>query len=243
MHNSHFFQDSFDEGTHTKLTLLEKYVRAWIPTFIHTNRIKEIQMFDPFCGPGTTEKGDKGSPLIVLREAVRYARKYSSSARPPIRLFFSDSKLKELEQLQTNPEIENAKKYIDVRITHMNFRDLFEKSRHSRKDPSIAAFFFIDQFGVKELSCDIFFDLVNSPRTDWLAFMSSSTARRFLKEECFKSIPQANFGALKDCHRELTEAYRQLANNPEYFILPFSIKKGTNIYGLIFGYRSPTRCG
>jgi three-Cys-motif partner protein len=181
--------------------------------------------------------GVKGSPLILLSEL----RNYLSSNRElqkKVKIFFNDGSSKKISSLQKHVCNLGLNFEKNIKYSCDSFQNVFATTSAARSSKSIACFFFIDQFGITELNHSIFQDLIKSPITDWLTFMSSSAARRFLGHPSLQSIPQAQYGRWQDAHRDLAAAYRNLAPE-DYFILPFSIKKNANIYGLLFGSSHP----
>jgi len=108
-------------------------------------------------------------------------------------------------------------------------------------DKSAANFLFLDQSGIKHITEEIFKTIVNLQATDFLFFISSSTLSRFNENPDIKRylcIPEEIISTSDYCHihRSVLEYYRSLIpRNREYYLCPFSIKKGANIYGLIFG--------
>ena len=81
--------------------------------------------------------------------------------------------------------------------------------------------------------------MVDSPTCDFLFFISSSTLHRFrdhpsIKQKIVRSDDYYHV------HRAALDYYRSLISTEKrYFLAPFSIKKGANIYGLIFGSAHP----
>ncbi len=98
------------------------------------------------------------------------------------------------------------------------------------KGPSLV---FLDQFGVKFVTKKIFTEIASKPQTDLLFFFASSHQRRF-NEEFSNELHVPPETLYTNAHRVVADNYRQWA--PEnYFVGHFSIKKGSNVYGLIFG--------
>ncbi len=102
-------------------------------------------------------------------------------------------------------------------------------------------FILLDQYGFKEITDDVFLKLIESPITDFIFFISSSFIRRFqyqpsvrayFKQESIKFDPNKP----KECHREIAHYFKTLIpREKEYYVHHFTIKKGANYYGLIFG--------
>ena len=81
--------------------------------------------------------------------------------------------------------------------------------------------------------------------TDTLVFMSASYVLRFKDEPEISQYLEtkkifADHTPYHQVHRALVEYYRSLVPSSEqYFLAPFSIKKNSNIYGIIFGAAHP----
>jgi hypothetical protein len=98
-------------------------------------------------------------------------------------------------------------------------------------------FIFIDQFGIKALTPEVFSKLISVPRTDWLCFIASNIVYRMRDHPAITEyIKITESGRWADIHRMVTDYYRQfIETDKEYYLVPFSLKRGANIYGLIFG--------
>jgi hypothetical protein len=108
-------------------------------------------------------------------------------------------------------------------------------------DNNFAKFILLDQYGFSQVDESVFLKLVDSPRTDFIFFISSSFIKRFKEVEHTKKyidtekIPFDESDS-KECHRLIADYFEQLVpRGKEYYIHHFSIKKGPNYYGLIFG--------
>jgi len=232
----------FDDGTTDKLDLYRGYLRAWLPTFIHSPQsVNTIQVIDFFAGPGKDVDGNLGSPLITCEE-VRLALTNARTGKPPvINLVFNEympDKYQELVRCLEGirPELPEA----TFHHSQMDFHVAFAQWLPLMQRPKTANLLFLDQNGVKQVTEDIFQTMASLPRTDFLFFLSSATANRFkddpsiraslpLRDEDFVHINGTNV------HRRLTEAYyRWVPDGKRFFIAPFSIRKGANVYGLVF---------
>lgn len=102
-------------------------------------------------------------------------------------------------------------------------------------------FVLLDQYGFSQITEEIFLKLVNSPKTDFIFFISSSFIKRFRDQNAVKAYintNRLNFKETKpqECHRIIAGYFRDLIpKNKDYYIHHFTIKKGSNYYGLIFG--------
>jgi three-Cys-motif partner protein len=237
MSSRRFFDKPFDEGTVTKLEIFELYAREWLPVFLsQANPIKpKIHLFDFFAGPGMDSKGHFGSPLRLLKQLTNY-RALRGWNHVAIHVHFFDKSSKNVTALKRS--IDNCGlsfENVAMDVRRLAFETAFEQCASLLKDRQAAKLVFIDQFGVDQVTDEVFRRLINFPTCDFLFFISSSTLHRFRDHPAIKQridIPNDSYGV----HRAVFEYYRNLLpDSDEYYLAPFSIQKGSNIYGLIFG--------
>jgi three-Cys-motif partner protein len=129
-------------------------------------------------------------------------------------------------------------------VTQLPFGEAFPVAV-PRMSGRVANLVFIDQNGIKEMTRDVFRKLVSLPKTDLLFFVSSASINRFKKSpEIRKYVPieDKDYDHLDgdNAHRILAMAYRRwLPIDLRYFLASYSIKKGPNVYGLVFGSPHP----
>jgi len=259
-----FHIQPFDEGTLVKLELLKLYIRSWLHVFISAKEVfwKDIYIYDFFSGAGTDSKGKPGSPLIILNELRGHCPAIIEKGLK-VRLLFNEPKSDVLDNLKkkvsdffvecrAKSEFQCCDKCSTddncpfiVKIEQNEFKPLFlEIYPYMERKPSLPRFMFLDQFGIKEITENIFKKLTSLNRTDFLFFISSSFVRRFSELEEFSQylkVEKEDFDESRPghCHRIILEYYKKMVKNPDYYLAPFSIRKVANIYGLIFGSNNP----
>lgn len=241
MASSDFHQRSFDEGTLTKLRIFELYAREWLPVFLSRAKPprREVHLFDFFAGPGVDSAGNPGSPLRLLKQLKEYQH-LAGWPHVHLRAHFFDaiaSKIKHLKVNLETPEYRVPNVVTDVRPIefHAALKDCAPilASQHAAK------LVFIDQCGVDQVTPDVFRQLVGSPTCDFLFFISSSTLHRFRDHPAIKQKISRTDDHYH-VHRAVLAFYRALLpERSEYYLAPFSIRKGANVYGLIFGSAHP----
>ena len=235
-----FHGQPFDEGTLTKLRILELYAQEWLPVFFATpaGRWRQVHIYDFFCGPGTDSDGVPGSPLRLLR-LLRSVRNLPGYKGIETYCHFSDSDEEKIARLRTRIDEQRCDPELIVHVERAEFLEALNRSRTVLNDPAAAKLLFIDQYGVDSVTRDVFLTLVAAPACDFLFFISSSTLNRFRDHPAIKQKilrPTDHYHV----HRAVVEYYRGLLpTGSEYHLAPFSIKKGSNIYGLIFGSAHP----
>ena len=241
-----FHQQPFDEATQVKLELFGRYIREWLPVWLHWKPTpKRITIVDFFAGPGRDASGNPGSPLIAVNEIDRYRSTIlNSSSKVHLELNeYAEEKANSLESHlrseQVDPDV------CSWRVDSQGFEDAFRRIQPElRPGPNLLL---LDQQGVKFISDDVFKALAELPQTDFIFFIASSTLRRFEThpsiKKCFpKSRGAFSASQFNNTHRAVADYYRNLIETnlrAKLFLASFSLKKGSNIYGLIFGSSHP----
>lgn len=233
------FYDSFDEATKTKLDLFEKYLGEWFPVFLMNPYKRHIRIIDFFCGKGKDGEGTDGSPLIILKVLQKFFEKYPEKFNgKKIEILFNDSNTEYINKLKENITEIDIDTSIQNCITYHNyeFKECFNHNYLSFHNS--ANLIFLDQFGIKEVTKDIFQKLFQIPSTDFLFFSASSFIKRFIDRNEFQNVWWMEKGPIKisnpkEVHRKVVEEYKKLAPSESY-VIPFTLKKGNNVYGLVF---------
>lgn len=249
----------FDEGTLLKLDIFRKCFREWYPVFIHDTYTKHVCVFDMFAGSGYDSAHNQGSPIILLDEARGDKRCHCKHIQSPnctkqIYFCFNELKKKKFTELKENAnqfltscKIENHCKTCHIltslKLYNKPFQTLINSQAINRilQRNDIGKFVLMDQYGIKEVTEDIFKMLVTSPKTDFIFFISSQTIKRFAEMDAVKNYFDVNKihfdnSKPKQCHRIIKEYFENLLpSGKEYYLHSFTIQKGSNYYGLIFG--------
>lgn len=220
----------FDEGTQTKLFIYESYLKAWLQVFLHSDKFtgKTLQFFDFFSGPGRDEEGRAGSPVILLDELIKNRGLIFQLDRR-IRIYFNDRIKRKIKALSS--VIQGYSLPWSSVVESREFADAFEGQKAIMgSGPSLV---FLDQNGVKHVDRNRFEYLANQPLTDVIFFFASSYQKRFNDKfsndlNIPKNVPNI------EVHRCVADHFREWAPH-DYFVGDYSIKKGSNIYGLVFG--------
>jgi three-Cys-motif partner protein len=237
MPSKNLFDKPFDEGTIAKLEIFRDYFKEWLPVFITNSKWKEIQIFDFFAGQGKDSNGVFGSPMIIISILNQNVSQVKASG-VKIKVILNEVD-EYFEFMKMNVEsIADGSSY-EVEYYNDDFAKVFNRYYNSMADT--ANFMFLDQNGIKQISEDIFSKIIELRQTDFLFFISSSFINRFADLESFRRYLKITRQDLVGksyyhIHRIVLNYYRNLIpKSKQYFLAPFSIKKPTGIYGLIFG--------
>jgi three-Cys-motif partner protein len=236
----------FDEGTKAKLEIFEDYAQAWIPTFVMRG-VSPILIADFFAGTGYDKNQVAGSPIRILEKLSEQAANMRSKGVKVILCLneFSKRKFELLklacdEFLSKHPELTDL---VDLRFYNEDFEVLFPKLL-----PEINTFpslVYLDQNGIRYLSSKYFLELEKVKQCDFLYFVSASYIWRFGNTDEFKihlaiDMDEAKKNPYRLIHRNLLDQLMaSLPKSTKLRLYPFSIRKGSNIYGIIFGATHP----
>lgn len=244
--NKNFFGE-FDRSTLLKLEIFRRYAREWLPVFLTKWRkrksIGNVLIYDFFAGPGTDRKGNPGSPLIVIDEVKKFLeeREQVADEKLPVTFFFYDKDKEKIENLQNEINKIYLPEHYQVYCSAKPFHEAFYENMQYLEDDYAAKLLIMDQFGVKEISDNIFLSLIDLPYADFLFFIASSSINRFCNQQEFKKIfhegrEEVNSYGYNLIHRFVYDHYKKLIPySKAYYLAPFSIKKEKNILGIIFG--------
>jgi three-Cys-motif partner protein len=144
------------------------------------------------------------------------------------------------DYLEKNDDVKRA---IEITLYNEDFEELFPKLLPQIKQfPSLV---YLDQNGIKFLSEKYFMQLEKTRQTDFLYFVSASYFWRFGESKEFKIHLDIDMNAAKKdpykfIHRNIIDQLRKkLPQNSILKLYPFSLRKGPNIHGIIFGASHP----
>ncbi|MEP6711807.1 MAG: three-Cys-motif partner protein TcmP [Ferruginibacter sp.] len=244
-------EDPFDEGTIAKLEIFEDYAQAWIPTFVMQG-VAVINIFDLFAGTGYDKNGIPGSPIRLLKK-IKEQIGYIYQKQVKINLYLNEfepnkKSQKKYDLLKTAcieflSENKSVAQAIEIKYFNEDFATLFHKLV-----PEINCFpslVYLDQNGIKFLSDKYLLELEKTNQTDFLYFVSSSYFKRLGNTDEFKKHVDLDIQELKNnpykfIHRNVIEQLRKkIPLNSTQKLYPYSLKKGANIFGIVFGAKHP----
>lgn len=238
--------EPFDESTIAKLEIFEDYAQAWIPTFV-MQAASTIFIFDFFAGTGYDKNGVAGSPIRIL-EKIKEQVIHIFQKKVKVKVYLNEIDRKKFELLKKAcdeylEENDHVGRAVEISYFNEDFESLFPKLLPVIKEfPSLV---YLDQNGIKFLSEKYLLELEKIRQTDFLYFASASYLWRFGEIKEFKThldidMTEAKKQPYKFIHRSIIKQLREkLPDNTKLKLYPFSLKKGANIYGIIFGASHP----
>ena len=232
-----FHDKPFDEGTKLKLELVQLYTRVWLPVFLApiNPRWKHVHIYDFFCGPGEDSAGVEGSAVRIVRELLACKGDWAAKGIT-VHLHFYDADGDKRIALGNKlaPLLQGVNNVVrDVRA--IPFDQAFPEALPTLNDPDAAKLVLLDPCGVNFATPNVFQHLIAAKYTDFLLFSASWYLHRFRTvDSIVLKIERPD--DFYHVHRVTLDAVKTLVPaSAKYYLAPFSIKKGTNIYGIIFG--------
>lgn len=235
----------FDSGTLLKLEIFEKYTQAWLPVFA-ISKGENIFIVDFFAGTGYDVNGVPGSPIRIISKILEFSELLLKN-RTKVHLHLNEFKKGKYSSLikacsdfiGMHPILS---KVLVIEYTSLDFEESFKREYPLIK--SLPSLVFLDQNGVKFLNIKYLNALEATNTTDFLYFVSSSYLKRFNETPEFKNLG-FDFEVIRQnpyrfIHESLLEIIRGwLPDSTNLKLYPFTIKKPSGIYGLVFGASHP----
>lgn len=242
MSKKDFHNEPFDEGTIKKLEIFKDYAEAWIPTFV-MQRMPQVHIFDYFAGPGYDINNVPGSPILYLQTIKMFTENIFKMGTK-IFLHLNEFDKSKFNALMNNcdnflEEFPHLKRFLTVKYYNDDFEQLFFEMLPTMKNfPSLV---YIDQTGIKYISSTYINELESMNQLDFIYFISSSSFSRFRKQPEFLRILEISSSELENAgytniHRLVSQKIKEkLPSKTLLKLYPFTLKKGANIYGIVFG--------
>jgi three-Cys-motif partner protein len=235
-----FHEKAFDQGTLAKLRLFELYTRAWLPVFLSQADAEwtSVHVFDFFSGPGCDGRGEAGSPLRILRQLKDFET-LPGWNRSRVHAHFFDDDSDKVDRLRGVVSEFGVSSRLELDIRHIDFNAALDEYDSILRDRRQAKLLFVDQFGVRAVTDPVFERMVSYPTSDFIFFLPSSYLYRFFGHPSLElKVDRAE--NYYEVHKKAFEHFREKLPDPEsYYLAPFSLKKRSNIYGIIFGSAHP----
>jgi len=210
--------------------------------------VKEIHIFDFFSGPGYDSLKIPGSPIRILQKINEHLGNILIKKTKVI-LHLNEYEPNKKKQEKFELLKENCQEFVDV---HQKFKYFLTINYYNEdaeelffkllpiieKYPSLV---YLDQNGVKFISKEYINKLEKLKTTDFLYFVSSSFFKRYGKTDEFKKVLNIDESELekeeyRNMHRLVINKIKsRLEEGTELKLFPFSIRKNSNIYGIVFG--------
>jgi three-Cys-motif partner protein len=172
------------EHSAVKVRLLKEYIAAYLGILSNADWIKEVYLYDLFCGPGVYENDGEGSPIVFLNEIVKAHNTVANPRNKPtnFRCLFNDIDTEKIQKLQLNIKKRNIElsKFGFIEYQSKDYKLILEDvKRQISTFKNERGFIFIDPYGYREVSLNDIESLTITGKTEVLLFMPTHHMYRF----------------------------------------------------------------
>ena len=177
------------DHSETKVLLYSRYLSIYL-NVLSRSRIKNIYLFDLFCGEGIYADGGKGSPIAAL-ECIKNHYYANNETCPNIFVTFNDSENSKVEKgkLKVDRVKELASKIftptnVKIGYSKIEYEELIHKviERTNKMGDDERALIFIDPWGYKEIDPEELKMLLVNTKTEVILFLPVYFMSRFVNK-------------------------------------------------------------
>lgn len=206
------------EHSEAKVKLYSRYLSIYLNVLSRTF-VKNIYLFDLFCGEGIYEDGGEGSPIAALETIKRHY--YSNGQKcPNLFITFNDTGFSEIEpdKKKTKRVEEFASKIfrpenVKVGFTDIDYSLIIEKviERTAKLKNEERALVFIDPWGYKEIRPTDIKKLLENGKTEVILFLPIYFMSRFATK-----AKDQEFSGGEALRNFIGELFGSIKHLPEY---------------------------
>lgn len=238
------------EHSEIKVKLLKLYLEKYVNILTLAKGVKEIEVFDLFCGEGIYDNHKEGSPVIILRLLKDIYFRHKNISNVKFNCHFNDFNSNKIDKLSQyisdrklhHPEIGN------LFFLNEDYQKLKQNIASQKRKLGQKAFIFIDPYGYKDISILDIEKLLTDRQTEVLLFLPTQFMYRFEK----KSTPEVLYEFLMEVLTEeelgkstsgvdfihkLRDGFGRKLNG-KHFVDSFIITRNKNEYFALFFFTS-----
>lgn len=179
-----------------KVEYYQKYLSRYLSIMSVAKNIKEVNVFDVFCGRGVYADGGLGSPIRTVQTTKEVRANHPSDKQ--FNLYFNDAEFAFVKQVKNyiNENYPDNKDFCNIMYLCASAEDLFEKLCDFLPKTGFGTrnFLFVDPYGYKDINKQTFQRLMCNQNTEMLLFLPISFMHRFTH---YAFNEDANNGALR----------------------------------------------
>lgn len=179
-----------------KVEYYQKYLSRYLSIMSVAKNIKEVNIFDVFCGRGVYADGGLGSPIRTVQTTKEVRANHPSNKQ--FNLYFNDAEIAFVKQVKKyiNEHYPDNKDFCNIMYLCAPAENFFEKLCDFLPKTGFGTrnFLFVDPYGYKDINKQTFQRLMRNQNTEMLLFLPISFMHRFTH---YAFNEDANNGALR----------------------------------------------
>lgn len=206
-----------------KLDFYDTYLRRYLRILYLSPYIKNINIFDLFCGTGIYQDGKEGSPIIAFKSIKNIIEEYKKKIfRKEIALIINDGEVNNIENVKSHLDEMNVPKIVNIHYNSYESDIMFSKviTYLTKFGSDTRNLLFIDPYGYKEIHKGDFHNLLKKGYSEIILFLPISQMHRF-KGIAIRDFSNPKYQKLREFIFEFFPDDHPLRNDEEVYIQAF----------------------
>jgi len=168
------------QHSQAKVEFYGEYLKRYLRILCNVDFIKQINIYDIFCGRGIYKDGKKGSAITAFDIIKNLRNDKNKVYKTPISLFFNDIKTNYTDNIKEYiDKVKNC--YCNVEYSNLDTEDIIKNILYkvSKTNNNTRNLIFIDPYGYKKISKDKLFNIMENGKTEIILFLPISQIQRF----------------------------------------------------------------
>jgi three-Cys-motif partner protein len=167
-----------------KVEFYAEYLNRYLRILYSSEHIRQINIYDVFCGMGIYEDGGKGSPIVAFDAIKKFlSDEKLSKNSTKITLVVNDKEEKKIKKVKDYIDSQNQN-ICDVKYCNYDIEQMFPivQQEVSKTKSDTRNLIFIDPYGYKDIKKEILFQLMGNKKTEIILFLPISHMHRFTQK-------------------------------------------------------------
>lgn len=178
--NNHYVKNTLQIHSQAKIDFYKTYLERYLAILCKSQYIRNINIYDVFCGKGIYDDGGKGSPIVAYETIKKTFESFTFKTETNITLIVNDISEERISTVKDYIS-KNEHPYCFVKPYNLDVDDLFKViiPAINQSSNDTRNLVFIDPYGYKNIKKELLFDLMKNGKTEVILFLPISHMQRF----------------------------------------------------------------
>ena len=197
--SNHNVKNTLQIHSQAKVGFYKTYLERYLAILCKSQYIKNINIYDVFCGKGIYDDGGKGSPIVAYDTIKKTFESFTFTAETNITLIVNDISEERISTVK-DYIVRNEHPYCSVKHYNLDVDDLFKViiPAINQSPNDTRNLVFIDPYGYKNIKKELLFDLMKNGKTEVILFLPISHMQRFTNVAIQDEDDIAQYAPLRD---------------------------------------------
>lgn len=154
-----------------KVDFYKNYLERYLRILCLSKHIKNVNIYDIFCGMGIYEDGGKGSPIVAFEAISSFFTEWNGKTNTKVSLAVNDISSQNVAKVKQYIESQSHE-FCNIRYFKEDIERMFRivQEEVSKTQIDTRNIIFIDPYGYKNINKDKLFNLMKNGRTEIIFF-------------------------------------------------------------------------